>query len=150
MIEQLASLLLPIDGLLAQIDFNPQTDTSPEIVTLFRNMWFLCILFHFTSNEDKEDTAMEWQRPALARIAAKTPFIVLEEVHESLSNELEYNSVIRHEYAHTVSLLHRIKRVMCLHQLSRSYLNIAITSPNLYLCEAARFATCHLAKLCSC
>jgi phosphatidylinositol 4-kinase A len=104
MIEQLASLLLPIDALLAHADFNPQIDPSPEIVTLFRNMWFLCILFHFTSSEEKEETAMEWQKPALGRIAAKTPSIVLEEAHESISNELEYNSVIRQEYAHSVSL----------------------------------------------
>jgi phosphatidylinositol 4-kinase len=103
MIEQLASLLLPIDSLLAHADFNPQTNASPEIVTLFRNMWFLCILFHFTSSEEKEDTAMEWQRPALARIAAKTPYIVLEEAHDSISNELEYNTVIRQEYAQSVS-----------------------------------------------
>jgi phosphatidylinositol 4-kinase A len=104
MIEQLASLLLPIDALLAHADFNPQIDPTPDIVTLFRNMWFLCILFHFTSSEEKEETAMEWQKPALARIAAKTPSIVLEEAHESISNELEYNSVIRQEYAHSVSL----------------------------------------------
>jgi phosphatidylinositol 4-kinase len=103
MIEQLASLLLPVDALLAHADFNPQIDPSPEIVTLFRNMWFLCILFHFTSGEEKEETAMEWQRPALARIAAKTPSIVLEEAHETISNELEYSSVIRQEYAHSVS-----------------------------------------------
>lgn len=104
MIEQLASLLLPIDALLAHADFNPQKHASSEIVTLFRNMWFLCVLFHFTSNEEKEDSAMEWQKPALARIAEKTPFLVLEEAHDfSIANELEYNSVIRQEYAHSVS-----------------------------------------------
>jgi phosphatidylinositol 4-kinase A len=106
MIEQLASLLLPIDALLAHADFNPQKHASSEIVTLFRNMWFLCVLFNFTSNEEKEDSAMEWQKPALARIAAKTPFLVLEEAHDfSIFNELEYNSVIRQEYAHSVSRL---------------------------------------------
>lgn len=103
MIEQLASLLLPIDALLAHADFNPHENASPEMVTLFRNMWFLCVLFHFTSGEENEDTAMEWQKPALARIAAKTPPIVLEESHYSIANELEYNSVIRLEYAHLVS-----------------------------------------------
>jgi phosphatidylinositol 4-kinase A len=102
MIEQLASLLLPIDALLAHADFNPQKNASGEVVMLFRNMWFLCILFHFTSSEEKEDTAMEWQKPALARIAAKMPSIVLEEPHDSILNELEYNSVIRQEYAHSV------------------------------------------------
>lgn len=101
MIEQLASLLLPIDALLAHADFNPQVNASSEMVTLFRNTWFLCVLFHFTSSDEK-DTAMEWQQPALARIAAKTPSIVLEEAHYSIANELEYNSVIRLEYAHLV------------------------------------------------
>jgi phosphatidylinositol 4-kinase len=103
LIEQLASLLLPIDALLANKDFNPRTDASAEIVTLFRHMWFLCILFQFTYSEE-EGTAMEWQKPALARIAAKTPPMILEEAHDSIASDLEYNSVVRQEYAHTVSM----------------------------------------------
>jgi phosphatidylinositol 4-kinase A len=101
MIEQLASLLLPIDALLSHADFDLHLNPSPEVVTLFRNMWFLCVLFHFTT-DDKQETAMEWQQPALARIAAKTPPMIYEEAHDSLASELEYNSVIRQEYAHTV------------------------------------------------
>jgi len=103
MVEQLASLLLPIDALLAHSDFDLQYSASPELVALFRNMWFLCVLFHFTT-DNKQETAMDWQQPALARIAAKTPPMILEEAHDSLASELEYNSVIRQEYAHTVSL----------------------------------------------
>jgi phosphatidylinositol 4-kinase len=103
MIEQLASLLLPIDSLLAHPDFNPQTDASSPVVALFRNMWFLCIMFHFPSVEDRDETAMDWQKPALARIASKTPRMVLEEAHDTVASEVEYNSVIRQEYAHTVS-----------------------------------------------
>lgn len=101
MIEQLASLLLPIDALLAHEDFNPQLKAEPAIIALFRNMWFLCILFGFTSNDD-EDSAMEWQKPALCRIAAKTPSTVMEESHDSVASNVEYNSVIRQDYAHTV------------------------------------------------
>lgn len=101
MIEQLASLLLPIDALLSHEDFTPHINESPTLVALFRNMWFLCVLFHFTI-DDKEATAMEWQRPALARIATKTPAMVLEESHDSVASDVEYNSVIRQEYAHTV------------------------------------------------
>ncbi|KII89099.1 hypothetical protein PLICRDRAFT_698221 [Plicaturopsis crispa FD-325 SS-3] len=107
MVEQLASLLLPIDALLRHNDFNPQRNASPETVALFRNMWFLCALFHFTSGEEGEATAMGWQRPALARIASKTPSLVIEESHDSIANDLEYNSVIRQEYAHTVISKHR-------------------------------------------
>jgi hypothetical protein len=91
------------------------------MVTLFRNMWFLCVLFHFTSGEEKGDTAMEWQKPALARIAAKTPSIVLEESHYSIANELEYNSVIRLEYAHLVSRIHhKIRSLSCIRRLSQA------------------------------
>jgi phosphatidylinositol 4-kinase len=106
MIEQLASLLLPIDALLSHSDFDLQLGASSTLVTLFRNMWFLCVLFHFTT-DNKQETAMEWQQPALARIAAKTPPMILEEAHESIASELEYNSVIRQEYAYTVRLVSR-------------------------------------------
>ena len=102
MIEQLASLLLPIDALLAHKNYNPHLETSPVVVALFRNMWFLCILFHFTSDEDKDVNAMGWKRPAMARIAAKTPAMVVEESQDAVASDVEYNSVIRQEYAHTV------------------------------------------------
>ncbi|KAK7038059.1 hypothetical protein R3P38DRAFT_3311292 [Favolaschia claudopus] len=104
MVEQLASLLLPIDSLLAHEDFNPHLNAEKSIISLFRNMWFLCILFGFTA--DEEDSAMEWQRPALCRIAAKTPSTVLEESHEGVNN-IEYNSVIRQDYAHTIISKHK-------------------------------------------
>ncbi|KAJ7172099.1 hypothetical protein C8R46DRAFT_1258016 [Mycena filopes] len=106
MIEQLASLLLPIDALLAQEDFSPQLKAEPTIISLFRNMWFLCILFGFTSSE-AEDSAMEWQKPALCRIAAKTPSTVLEESHDSVASNVEYNSVIRQDYAQTIISKHK-------------------------------------------
>lgn len=104
MVEQLASLILPIDALLAHSNFTPQLDTSSALIALFRNMWFICILFHFTMVEEVQENAMEWQRPALARIATKTPSMVLEEASEFIANELEYCSVLRKEYAHTVSI----------------------------------------------
>jgi phosphatidylinositol 4-kinase len=105
MIEQLSSLLLPIDALLAHKDFNPQLNPSPAVVSLFRNMWLLCILFHFTSIDNKEAIAMDWLQPALSRIATKTPSLVLEDSRDSVSSDIEYNSVIRQEYAHTVGFL---------------------------------------------
>jgi phosphatidylinositol 4-kinase len=104
MIEQLASLLLPIDALLSHADFIPQKTTA----AVFRNMWFLCVLFHFTSAEDDKDkagSAMEWQGPALRRISIKTPSMVKEEAADSVASDLEYNSVIRQEYVSTVRIL---------------------------------------------
>jgi phosphatidylinositol 4-kinase len=103
MIEQLASLLLPIDALLTHHDFNPHLSANSETAKLFRNMWFLCVLFHFSSAEDKDESAMEWRRPALARIARKSPCMVFEEAQDSVASEVEYNSVVRQEFAQTVS-----------------------------------------------
>jgi phosphatidylinositol 4-kinase len=103
MIEQLASLLLPIDALLAHEDYNPHFSAAEGLVSLFRNMWFLCVLFHFSTAEDKDESAMDWRKPALARIARKTPPMVLEEAHDSVASEVEYNTVIRQEFTQTVS-----------------------------------------------
>ncbi|KAH9952080.1 atypical/PIKK/PI4K protein kinase [Amylocystis lapponica] len=108
MIEQLGSLLLPIDALLHHSDLQLESNTLPNLVTLFRNMWFLCVLFQFTApGSNKDQTAMDWQQPALARIAVRTPPIVLEEAHDTIVSDLEYNTVIRQEYIETVISKHR-------------------------------------------
>ncbi|KAI9571413.1 hypothetical protein HD554DRAFT_2187155 [Boletus coccyginus] len=107
MIEQLASLLLPIEALLDHADFAPHLLATSELTNLFRNLWFLCVLFRFTtSGEDREKSAMTWLLPALARIAIKTPCLVLENVSDAVS-DLEYRTVVRHEYAHSVLAKHR-------------------------------------------
>lgn len=104
MVTQLASLLLPIDALLNHSDFPPPSNASPNVVTLFRNMWFLCVLFQFTIPSDqRQRSAMDWQQPALARIAMKTPPLILEEAQDTIVSDLEYNTVIRQEYIETVS-----------------------------------------------
>ncbi|KZS95958.1 atypical/PIKK/PI4K protein kinase [Sistotremastrum niveocremeum HHB9708] len=106
MISQLAALLLPIDALLSHDDFNPQIDASSQTVSLFRNMWFLSVLFGFTSSNE-QDTARDWQKSALIRLAQKTPFIVLEAAPDYIASDLEYNSVIRHHYATKAISHHR-------------------------------------------
>lgn len=106
MIEQLASLLLPIEALLNHPDFTPHHHTASELINLFRNLWFLCVLFHFTNSgeEEREKSAMTWLSPALATIAIKTPCSVLENVSDAVS-DMEYCTVVRHEYAHSVCFL---------------------------------------------
>ena len=103
MIEQLASLLLPIEALLNHADFTPHLHATSELTNLFRNLWFLCVLFHFTTSaeEEREKSAMTWLLPALAKVATKTPCLVLENVSDAVS-DLEYRTVVRHEYAHSV------------------------------------------------
>ncbi|KAL4067760.1 hypothetical protein J3A83DRAFT_4359655 [Scleroderma citrinum] len=108
MIEQLASLLLPIEALLNHADFAPHVNATPELTSSFKNMWFLCVLFNFTSVDEKEreKSAMTWLIPALGRIAMNTPNLVLESATDFLS-DLEYNTNVRHEYAHSVVSKHR-------------------------------------------
>lgn len=50
---------------------------------------------------------MTWLMPALEKIATKTPTLVLENAHDAAS-EIEYSTVIRHEYAHIVISKHRL------------------------------------------
>jgi len=102
MIEQLASLLLPIEALLNHESFDPQSDAFPELVSLFRSMWFLCSLLHFAIFGEKDQIAMNLVRPVLAKIASKTPAIVIEEAMD-LVGELEYNTATGREFAHAVS-----------------------------------------------
>ncbi|KDQ11709.1 hypothetical protein BOTBODRAFT_147082 [Botryobasidium botryosum FD-172 SS1] len=105
-IEELSALVLPIDALLAHREFNPQSNASPELVALFRNMWFICVLFHCTS-VDPSKSVNDWQAAALARIASKTPPLVAEEIHDYVSSELEYNPVLRKDYVEKAVLYHR-------------------------------------------
>lgn len=110
LVEQLGALLLPIDALLSHRDFTPHIGASKEIVALFRNLWFLCVLFGFTDVEGKEGSPTDWQLGALTRIASKTPHIVLEEIQDYVTSDLEYNAVIRQEFAHTVSITFHVER----------------------------------------
>jgi phosphatidylinositol 4-kinase len=103
MVEQLASLLLPIDALVVHQDLKPWESATPQVVSLFRNLWFLCVLFNFTTMEDNEATALDWLKHALTRIATKTPPMVIEEFHDAFASDIEYNTVIRQEYADSVS-----------------------------------------------
>lgn len=118
MIEQLASLLLPLDALLSHKDFELQD--SRDLSILYRNMWLICVLFHFLSLESGGGTDMEWQRPALARIAARTPPMISEDTNDSVASDLQYSSVIRQEYAQSVSVP-QLKRLFYLTNVTSDY-----------------------------
>lgn len=102
--SQLAALLLPIDAVLAHSNCDLlEDDTHLEMVSNFRDMWFLCTLLGFTSPTCSFMT--DSSRAALSRIAAKTPALVLEGEKDYVSSTLEYNSVFRRAYAQAVSLV---------------------------------------------
>lgn len=81
----LARMLPIIQALLQHDDFNPQHDATEETVTLFRNMWFHCILFDFVDGD---------MRDCLLSIAKKTPPLVTKAAADHLESDLEYNSVL--------------------------------------------------------
>jgi phosphatidylinositol 4-kinase len=104
--EELCSLLLPLDAILSHQEFQPQLNPSPILTTRFRNLWFLCVLFGLTNVEKRPAAMTEWHVQALMRIAEKTPPIVLEEYHDFLTAELEYNPILKQDYLLAVSLTH--------------------------------------------
>ncbi|KAG8878350.1 phosphatidylinositol-4- kinase [Tulasnella sp. 331] len=100
LLDELGALVLPIDALISQPGFKVPSNCSAELVTLFRNFWFICVLFRFTT--DDHPAMNDWQRAALTRIASKTPPIVQESAADYVTSDLEYNPVLRQDYMHMV------------------------------------------------
>lgn len=111
--SDLADLLPVIASLLSHDDINPQLSPTLEMVSLFRNMWFLSVLFGFAtpqnvtrgqqSNSSLPSNRAEAQAivaaKALSRISLKTPTLVPESAHNYLESDLEYNSVLKREFS---------------------------------------------------
>ncbi|GES90544.1 phosphatidylinositol 4-kinase [Rhizophagus clarus] len=84
-------ILLPVlKTLLSHDDFKAHMNASEELVSLFRNLWFHCVLYGFVS----EETWMREWRDSLVIIAQKTPPLVREATNY-LESDLEFNSVLR-------------------------------------------------------
>ncbi|KAG8880085.1 phosphatidylinositol-4- kinase [Tulasnella sp. 332] len=105
LLDELGALVLPIDALISQPGFKVPSNCSAELVTLFRNFWFICVLFRFTT--DDHPAMNDWQRAALTRIASKTPPIVQESAADYVTSDLEYNPVLRQDYMHMAITQHR-------------------------------------------
>ncbi|KAI8379424.1 uncharacterized protein BYT42DRAFT_514723 [Radiomyces spectabilis] len=89
--SKLGSLLPAIRTLVDHDDFNPHLDPSEETVSLFRNMWFHCVLFGFVT---EPIWIREWHDDLLG-IAKKTPALVIDSATSYFDSDLEYNSVLR-------------------------------------------------------
>ncbi|CAG8451375.1 73_t:CDS:10 [Funneliformis mosseae] len=84
-------ILLPVlKTLLSHDDFTDHINSSEELVPLFRDLWFHCILYGFVS---EETWIPEW-RESLVVIAQKTPPLVQETINY-LESDLEFKSVLR-------------------------------------------------------
>ncbi|GAC94301.1 hypothetical protein PHSY_001872 [Pseudozyma hubeiensis SY62] len=112
----LATLLPAIAAVLEHKDIQPEVQPTTEMVSLFRNMWFLSVLFGFASPNNirasvtadgnavsRPSSAAEAQAEivgkALSSISLKTPTLVPESAHNYLESDLEYNSVLKREFS---------------------------------------------------
>ncbi|KAI8636242.1 hypothetical protein BD408DRAFT_487034 [Parasitella parasitica] len=98
MAQKLGHLLPVISALLEQEDFNPHHQPSEDMVSLFRNMWFHCVLFGFVT---EPMWIREWH-PSMLRIAKKTPVLVIESTTNYLESDLEHNSILRASNHHNL------------------------------------------------
>lgn len=97
----LAALLIPISELLSHPDYHPNWDASSEVVTLFRNLWLTCVAFGFSGRAGRSNLS-EHEEHALANIAEKTPALVQEHATDFVGSELEYNTVLRKDFANSI------------------------------------------------
>lgn len=118
---EMARLLPTIAELLSHDDLNPHLEPTLDMVALFRNMWFLAVLFNLANPHVARRaslsatlaftplvlTVQSVVRPStdmhriLALVALKTPTLVPESARNYLDSDLEYNSVLKREFGHT-------------------------------------------------
>ena len=93
-------MLLPIiaDALARQKYGSFSDSASREATILFRNVWFLCVLYGFA---DHESWPLEWYS-AVETIASHTP-VLISPVKNYIESDLELNSVLRQINAERVS-----------------------------------------------
>ncbi|WVO18533.1 hypothetical protein L204_106252 [Cryptococcus depauperatus] len=97
----LSALLIPISALLSHPTYHPDRNASPELVAHFRNLWVTFAVFGLSGNAGRKVLKdNEWE--ALGIIAEKTPVLVLESSNDFVASELEYNSILRKDFATSV------------------------------------------------
>lgn len=97
----LAALLIPISELVSHHDYHPERNATPDVVAMFRNLWLLCVAFGLSGRGGRSQLS-EHEGIALANIAEKTPCLVLERASDFVGSELEYNTVLRKDFASSI------------------------------------------------
>ena len=98
----LGALFIPISTLLSHESFHPAKEASVELVNLFRNFWFICVAFGLSGSTGQK-TLSEHEWNALGQIALKSPALVVEDAVDFVDSDLEYNSILRKDFAASVS-----------------------------------------------
>ncbi|BEJ13679.1 hypothetical protein CspHIS471_0308530 [Cutaneotrichosporon sp. HIS471] len=99
---QLAALLLPIAELLSHPTYHPDHNALTETVSQFRNMWLLCVAFGLSSQNGKSILS-EHEENALSVIASKTPALYQEQNTDFVGSDLEYNTILRKDFAQSIN-----------------------------------------------
>jgi phosphatidylinositol 4-kinase len=115
----LAALLIPISTLLSHPSYHPDQSASAELVAHFRNLWFLCVVFGLSGQAGRKQIS-EHEANALGIIAEKTPPLVLESAVDYVASDLEYNSILRKDFAASVRISRSTIKAQRLHRFSRS------------------------------
>ncbi|WVQ84613.1 hypothetical protein IAT38_006768 [Cryptococcus sp. DSM 104549] len=131
----LSALLIPISTLLSHPSYHPDRAATPELVAHFRNLWFLCVVFGLSGHAGKKRLSEhEWN--ALGTIAEKTPALVLESSNDYVASDLEYNSILRKDFAASVQQRQRAALTEYLPHQRHAYDIRAMTTPQTTLLMA--------------
>ncbi|CAO1625236.1 unnamed protein product [Sympodiomycopsis kandeliae] len=90
----LVGLLPVIAAVVSHPDLHPEVEPSLETVSLFRNLWFLSVIFGLINKDTSPASAT-----ALQVISVKTPTLVPESAHNYLETDLQYNSILKREHS---------------------------------------------------
>ncbi|KAI9022175.1 hypothetical protein CLU79DRAFT_815895 [Phycomyces nitens] len=89
--SSLGRLLPVLATLLNHKDFHSPLMATEEVILLFRNFWFLCVIFGFVVNRT---WTRKWNE-SLHIIAFKTPILAIQSTTEQLESDIAFNSVLR-------------------------------------------------------
>ncbi|KAK4686496.1 phosphatidylinositol 4-kinase A, partial [Tremellales sp. Uapishka_1] len=124
----LAALLIPISELLLHSNYHPHHAASSELVAHFRNLWFLCVVFGLSGSAGRKRLS-DHELNALSNIAVKTPALVLESANDYVASDLEYNSILRKDFAASILTKQRNLLSECLTTQRLSYEIRNMTTP---------------------
>lgn len=104
--DSLLELIPIVDTFLSKANFDSRADLHPSLVSLFRSMWYICLLSGFLSTPSR---IADWQRAALVRIASHTPGLLRGTGNDFVETELEFSTILKSPSQVLVSFPRAIK-----------------------------------------
>ncbi|KAI7952678.1 hypothetical protein MJO29_008309 [Puccinia striiformis f. sp. tritici] len=97
-------VLVPVIANVLQVDssFNPRKTSSSKLSELFRNFWYVCVLFGFLSSSSHSrptsgsaSVPPDWLIESLRQIATRSPTLTHLTSINYLTTELDYNPILK-------------------------------------------------------